>query len=430
MSNMTHDLLVHGTAAAKAGDKVEAERYLKWLLRLSPSEREKIEAFHWLADLSDDPVVKRNYIDDILARNPGDARARRKLAILNGELHPDDIIDPDRLVIDRKTEPVRSDPKRFTCPNCGARMVFAPDGEKLICENCGSNSMLSRSQEKSAAYGEASFTVAMATAKGHLKPINTKIVSCRGCGAEFIILPNYLSGTCPYCEANYAENEVVEKQIILPDLLIPFRLGLKEVRDALRSWFESEGFSPIPWVAVPHGFYFPVWTFDVGGQLSWTCSIRRNDRWETISDNKILSHNDILVPASKNLHEGLVSILETFDLTKLIPYDARYLANWMAETYQVPTGDASLSARARVLDIEKKRIPTQYDRPVTNINVNASSMAVDTYKFFLLPIWLTSYQLKNDKYHAAINGQNGHVIGQLPVQGLSDWISDIFNSTA
>lgn len=115
-------------------------------------------------------------------------------------------------------------------------------------------------------------------------------------------------------------------------------------------------------------------------------------------------------------------------MTKLIPYDARYLANWMSETYQVPTGDASLTARARVLDIEKKLIPAQYDRPVTNINLNASSMAVDTYKFILLPIWLTTYQIKNDIYHAAINGQNGHVIGQLPVQGLTDWISDIFNS--
>lgn len=121
MSNMTHDLLVHGTAPAKAGDKVEVERYLDWLLRLNPSEREKIEAFHWLADLSDDPVIKRNYIDDVLARNPGDARARKKLAILNGELHPDDIIDPGQLEIDRKTEPAHSDPRRFTYLNGGAK---------------------------------------------------------------------------------------------------------------------------------------------------------------------------------------------------------------------------------------------------------------------------------------------------------------------
>ena len=121
MSNMTHDLLVHGTAPAKAGDKVEAERYLDWLLRRNLSVGEKIEAHHRLAEPSDDSVVEPNFIGDFLVKNPGDARTRKKLAILNGELHPDDIIDPGQLEIDRKTEPAHSDPRRFTYLNCGEK---------------------------------------------------------------------------------------------------------------------------------------------------------------------------------------------------------------------------------------------------------------------------------------------------------------------
>lgn len=424
---MVHDLMVHANAAAKAGDKKEAERYYNWLLRLSPTDQELIQAYHGLADLTDNPAEKRNYIDEILARDPGDARARRKLAIINGELNPADIIDPDRLELDRKTEPVKSGPLRMTCPNCGARMVFSPDGASLMCENCGSHQELSPGGSTKIKPGESNFTVAMATAKGHGKPVRAKVISCRGCGAKFFLLPNFLSGNCPYCESTYVENEAVEKQVILPDMLIPFSLSLADVRDALRVWFESEDISGTPWVAVPRGFYLPVWTFDIGGQLTWTCKVRRGDRWQPVTGLKVLSHNDVPVLATKNLPESLISILDSFDMTKLIPYDARYLASWMAETYQISIGDASLSARATVLATEKRGIPGQYERPITDLSVSATSMAVDTYKLILLPVWFTTYRVDDDQYQVAINGQNGHVTGQHPVQGLSDWISDIFN---
>lgn len=429
MSSMVRDLLLHGTIAAKAGDKLEAERYFKWLLRLNPSDPEKIEVYHWLADLSEDPAEKKNYIDEILARNPGDARARRKLAVLNGELDPAEIIDPDRLGSEHKTEPVPSDPQRFVCPTCGARMVYSPDGEKLHCENCGSDNEFTDHQKRQFPTREASFSAAMATARGHSRPANQKIVCCRGCGANFIIQAAVLSGNCPYCGSAYAETQAVEKQIVLPDLLIPFRLGLKEVREAIRAWFDAEKITPTPWVAVPIGYYLAVWTFDMGGTLTWTCKIRRNDRWEPVTDSKVLSHNDVMVAATNNLPEGLISIMESYNLEKCIPYDPRYLASWIAETYQVSIGDASLIARKIVLEDEKKRISGRYDRPVTGLKVDASSMTIDTYKLILLPIWLTSFQIKNDRFQAGINGQTGHVIGQLPAQGLSNWISELFDNS-
>lgn len=424
---MVHDLMVHATAAAKAGDKKEAERYLKWVLRLDPTDEQIIEAYHWLVELTDDKAEKRNYVDEILIRNPSDTKARRILAVLTGELKEEDIIDPDRLKIDRKTEPVKASPQRFTCPNCGARMVYSPDGVSLICENCGTNQELSPAGPSKTKTAESNFSVAMATAKGHVQPVKTRIISCRGCGAKFLFLPNFLSGNCPYCEAAYAESEAVEKQIILPQLLIPFRINLNDVRDALRVWFETEDIDGSPWVAVPRGFYLPVWTFDIGGQLAWTCKVQRGRQWQPVSGVKILTYNDISILATKSLHEGLTSILDSFDLTGLIPYDNRYLASWMTETYQINIGDASLKARSYVVDSEKRTIPGQYERAITDLAVNSSSMTVDTYKLILLPVWFTTYRLENETYQVAVNGQNGHVTGQHPVQGLSDWISDIFN---
>ncbi len=427
MSTMVHDLMVHATAAAKVGDKKEAERYLKWILRLEPGEEEIIEAYHWLIELTDNPAEKQEYVDEILVRDPSDARARRWLAILKGELKEGDIIDPDRFKLDRKTEPVKASPQRTDCPNCGARMVYSPGGVTLICENCGTKENLSPvSQDKPKTSG-SNFTAAMATTKGHVQPVKARVITCRGCGAKFLLLPNFLSGSCPYCEACYVESEASEKQVILPQMLIPFRITINDVRDSLRIWFESEDIGGAPWVAVPRGLYLPVWTFDIGGQLAWTCKVRRGNQWQPVSGVKVLVYSDLPVLATKNLHEGLVSISDSFDLSKLIPYDARYLANWMAETYQISIGDASLTARSNVLASEKETIPSQYERPITDLALNSSAMTVDTYRLILLPVYFTTYRVENETYQVAINGQNGHINGQHPVQGLSDWISDIFN---
>lgn len=429
MSNITHDLLVHGTAAAKAGDTLEAERYFKWLLRLNPTLREMVEAYHWLADLTRDQQVKRNYLDEILARNPGDTRARRKLAILNGEINPGEIIDPDRINPQESLQPVEGDVERFICPECNARMVFNPEGDALVCENCGTQKDLNGQILVHGAQNGSSFTVAMATMIGHIKPVRSRIILCRGCGAEFQFTQDRLSGNCPYCDTSYAEKDTAEKQIILPDHLIPFRIGLKEVREALKRWISSDAFPHEPWVAVPRGYYLPVWTFDVGGLINWTCRIRQNDRWETHSDSKVLLQIDVPVLATNHLPDAISSIVNSFDYSSAIAYDPRYLSNWLSETYQITLADASLTARKIALDREKIQIPQQYGRPISDLAIDGSSMAVNTYKLILLPIWLTTYALNQTNYQVAINGQNAQVIGQYPAQGLSDWIGNIFNGS-
>lgn len=99
----------------------------------------------------------------------------------------------------------------------------------------------------------------------------------------------------------------------------------------------------------------------------------------------------------------------------------------MAETYQIPVGDASLNARQLVLQNEKERIELQYDSRITNLRVNSASLAVDSYQLILLPLWITHYTLKKDKFEVVVNGQTSQVIGQRPAGGMSDWIGNFFN---
>ncbi|MBI3537156.1 MAG: hypothetical protein HY070_06335, partial [Chloroflexi bacterium] len=81
MSDSTRDLLIRGIAAAKAKFIHEARFYLEWLLRdESASREEQMEAYRYLAEISDDAKQKRDYLEQILAANPSDPDARRALA--------------------------------------------------------------------------------------------------------------------------------------------------------------------------------------------------------------------------------------------------------------------------------------------------------------------------------------------------------------
>lgn len=426
MSAMTHDLLVRGIAAAKADEKSEAIRYLTRLLGLDPTVEEQTETWQWLATLVEDPIEKKAYLDEILSRNPGDARARRKLAELSGAINPADVIDPDRKPAATPIEPVRAKAQRFVCTACGARMVFTADGNELVCENCGSRRAIGGLKSRLSAVKPANFAAAMATTRGHEVPVRARITTCQGCGAEFRVPAHILSENCPYCGSSYATSDSSEKETIQPASLIPFKFREGEIRERLQSWFAAEGFDKTPWYAAPRGFYIPIWDFTVDGQLSWVASIQINDRWETIRDAKIIHHPEILVPATNRLPEAMRAVVNTFQLAGMVNFDPHYLADWMAETYQIPVGDASLNARKAVLEVEKEQIPNQYNERITNLRIDPASMAVDSYQLILLPIWLTTYQHDQERFEVTVNGQNGQVIGQLPARGLSEWISGIF----
>jgi hypothetical protein len=107
-------------------------------------------------------------------------------------------------------------------------------------------------------------------------------------------------------------------------------------------------------------------------------------------------------------------------------YNPRFLANWMAETYQITMADASLSARKIALDQKRESIRHQIPSQAANFFVDSSKMLVESYRLILLPAWMSYYNLEDTKYHLVINGQTGQVHAELPQQGLKGWFKGLF----
>lgn len=413
MSDNTRDLLVRGIAAAKSGDTKEAFFYLDWLLGLDPSAEERKEAWFWLSKTSADPVEKRKYLENILVTDLWDGRARRELAILDGKLKEEDIIDPNRLVATAPGE-ASAGADRFICPQCGGRMTFTPTGQSLTCEYCDSQKRLTIARVPSEADG-ADFIIGLATAKGHLKPVTVHTITCKGCGAQMILPARQLSQNCPYCQSSYVLTQKTTVETVAPDAIIPFRVNENQAKLILRGWFAEQRFDERPRVSRGQGVYYPVWLFNMGGQISLRYELMvEKDQWQAMTDARIVQLQDILIPAITRFQDEPASVFQSFEVSALTPFEQFYLADWLAETYQIAMSDASLNARQQAFTHEKQRIINTLEGYYRDLSFSSAGMMVESYQLILVPVWVTSYQIGGKNYILVINGQNGQIFAEKP----------------
>jgi hypothetical protein len=429
-------LLRSGIIEAKAGVKETARRYLERAINASGDYDVLTEAWYWLSKVTDDPTEKRTALENCISYNLRHARARRDLAVLDGKLDENEIINPDALPIP-STDPTQASADRFMCPQCGAKMVFAPDGSGLMCEHCTRNQGLGSGGEAE----EQDFLIAMATARGHGKPVAMQVFHCQGCGAEFILPPDVISANCAYCDSPHVVSLEGARELLQPEGVIPQAFNQKQAVRLLVDWVEGNNIKPQGKVDLPRGVYLPIWTFDIGGGIGY-----RGDKYEsedgfrqresrivTVDGEYPIHVNDLPVPASRKIARHISRLLSTFDLERTKPYDPRYLSNWAAEVYDVPMADASLDARSRAYATLKRRLPGEI-ASLFNLVTSSASLAIESFKLVLVPVWITEIPANGQKVLVLINGQNGVVQGDMPSQSkaksknkLFDWLGDLLD---
>ena len=433
MSDSARDLLVRGIAAAKSREKDQARFYLEWVLRTDSDRQQKIKAWLWLSKISDSPADKRECLENILAREPSHPQARRGLAILDGRLDPTQVIDPNPQPLppsDGLPQPAQA--RQFVCQQCGGKMAFSPDHRSLTCIYCSRHTSLYHAIEEGAMVEEADFTVALATAKGHSRPMAMRSFTCHTCGVSFVVEPDALSLICPYCASAYVLELCETRPLVPPEGIIPFNLTQEQAADAFESWLREKRLRDQAKTILPVGLYLPAWTFDVGGEAQWRWPVleRRfaGPSWIAESGNYPIFVDDVLIPASHTLPASLAKALHHFNLAELTPYDPAYLAAWPAEIYQITAADASLAARRQVWEDVRHTIASRASmgmRHAKDLSFSSAGMVVEAFKLVLLPVWLAQYRLQDDRYKVLINGQTGAVHGEFPRSRLGKWLSHL-----
>jgi len=435
-SDYGKELLRSGIIEAKAGHRQAARRYLDRAAYISNDHDVLAETWFWMSQVLDDASEKRKALENCLANDLRHARARRALAVLDGKLKADEIVDPDKLPsAPEGLHAANAD--RFMCPKCGGRMSFAPDGGSLVCEYCSRNQKFA---VQPGTANEKDFIIAMATARGHGKPLNQQVFRCEGCGCEFILPPNQISSTCVYCGSPHVVNWESEEELLAPDGIIPHAFDQKRATKILIGWVEANQIKPEKQVDWPRGVYLPLWTFDLSGEIDYAGERMEDSDIESpykyskavrVSDSYPVQVNDFPIPASRKLSAVFLKLIPAFELKAVKPYDPRYLANWPAEVYDIPMAEASLDARAQTWSRYKRDLPVLLT-PLRVLSTSSAKMTVESFRLNLLPVWVTEIRFGGREHLILINGQNGIVASDLPEKskistGLMEYLADLLD---
>lgn len=324
------------------------------------------------------------------------------------------------------------------CPSCGGVMDYNPAKNNLSCPYCGYEEQIEaadapfEAKELKFDFFETDESCDWGTA--------TRTIYCKACGAQTVYDFNDIASECPYCGSNQIMEQETQVKVMAPGGVIPFQFDVKEASSRFRSWIKRRFFCPrqAKQNAQPksfQGMYLPFWTFDSRTVSSYTGEYgivhqRKNRDGETVSEthwHHTRGHyskfmDDVLVSGSSRQNELLLNQIEPFDTTKVVEYKPEYLAGFGAERYSIQARNAWETAKDKIdkilhRDIEDK-IEREHNTTLTRfIQVSTSHHDV-TYKYILLPVWISSFTYNGKLYHFMINGQTGKVSGKTPVSWL------------
>ncbi len=415
-----NDLLREGIFHFRVKEYELARRYFERALDAADDLQTRAQANFYLSQVEEDPHKKRQFLEETLAIDMGHAGARRALAILDGKLKPADIVDPDAIpVAIPGSQEVQV--QRFTCPKCGGRMVYSPDGTSLVCESCTRRQGLNTGNLGA----EQDFFVSMANGKGFRRSISVKTFRCQGCGANFMLAPGEISATCAFCGSAHVIALEQTTQLVEPDSIIPMAFDQKQAALFLAQWFAKNRIVPQPDCQPARGFYQPVWTFDLIGSLPWSGRVIRNKREEPVSGEVPAVISDICIPGSPKIGRLFLELLPGYSLAGAPAYDSRFLAGWPAHVYETTMAEAALEARRICVEKLCRDISLEHGH-VIDLHYSSSAISITSYRLILIPVWLTDYMYEGHTYRVVLNGQSGSLLGENSKNGLKGRLGSLF----
>lgn len=342
-----------------------------------------------------------------------------------------------------KYEPESAAPEAYSdpngdkkCPNCGATIVYDPETRGMFCEYCGYRREIPRPEDQ-ASVQEIDFD-AEVKRESFDWGVNKKTFVCQNCGGTTIYDALQTASVCPFCGST-SILPAAEQNTIAPGGVCPFEIPMKSAGGLFKKWLNGRIFTPraAKLQAKPDAFqgvYLPYWTFDTmttssfTGRAGFDRRVKRGDSWETETDWRQVSGlyqefvDDQLVVGSKRHEDSGVRKAEPFDFSKLIPYNPDLVAGFIAERYSVGLNDAWTEAQNWIRNQLRSNIES-YIRRTWHADRAASvsfSTQFDkiTYKYILIPVWISSFVYKGKTFQFVVNGQTGKVGGKAPISAL------------
>lgn len=321
------------------------------------------------------------------------------------------------------------------CPDCGGTMDFDPTTGGLYCPYCDHREEIAATNDvgdmeaKELDFESAEFTgnCDWGAAK--------KTVTCKSCGATSVYDALEVSSECPYCGSNQVM-EANDVKTLAPNGVVLFKITAKQASDKFKVWLSKKWFCPKAAKESAKadsfsGLYLPYWTFDSNTVTTYSAEYgidrteKKGDKEVTVTDWHKTSGtykefiDDELICGTNTHDEGILRQVEPYDTKDNKAYKPEYLAGFGAERYSIGLKNAWEKAKEFIKSHIESAITSDVmerynaDR-VRNLKTNTAYSGI-TYKYLMLPVWLSAFSFNGKTYQFMVNGQSGKVGGKYPV---------------
>jgi len=323
----------------------------------------------------------------------------------------------------------------YKCPNCSAGLSYDPSGV-FICDFCASVF-----DEPDLKATEENFEKANNRSDYSKPDLENEIwqyityYSCPNCGAGLITDSTTVASFCLYCH----NPVIVAKEVsgeLKPDYVIPFSISEEKAKNLFNGWcskkpYLAKGFYNEERVETLKGVYYPFWILDIQQHGHLNGIGKKSRSWKVgdflyeetsvydVSRSASIDFSDITFPAIKKNRMAILNGIMPFDLSKKVDFSMSYLSGFFADkknqekevfrdaVNRTTTNIASESIKASTLGYDSVRI--------SDFSLEA---AKEKWSYVLFPVWMLTYNYKDEEYYFAINGSTGKVAGRVPTNNL------------
>lgn len=322
------------------------------------------------------------------------------------------------------------------CPSCSASIRFNPANGKLTCPYCHYEEVIPQPEQGIDAVAQEIDLNEAIKRESFDWGSEKKVVICNACAAESVYDALEVANVCPYCGSNHVM-EVASENSLAPNGICPFEVTNQQADENFRKWIKGKWFAPneakrSAKADAFKGVYLPYWTFDSKTASRYSASYGKNrtvkdkdgnDRvvtdWYSTSGFYQEFIDDHLVRATTRYNDSILRSIEPFSTNHTRSFNQEYLSGYVAERYSIGLEDGWEQAKKEIhqhihsqIDYEVRR--RHHADVVANIQFSTSHSSI-TFKYLMLPLWLSSFRFKKKTYQFMVNGQTGKVGGQSPL---------------
>lgn len=337
----------------------------------------------------------------------------------------------------------------YKCPNCGGDLRFSPNTQKYECEYCFSDFSQEElealkpaegKEEKIESYEETSEGESPeAESEKTEEQAEAMFYQCPSCGAEIVTDETTAATFCYYCHNPVVLSGRVSGEF-LPDKIIPFSIDKKQATEKFLEYVHSKKFVPKAFfnkqqIEKISGVYFPYWMVDMDMEGSMQAEGRNLRVWRSgdteYTETKVyrveregaIHLEDITKNALKKSNAQLAEGVLPYDVSKGQKFHMGFLSGFLAEKRDINREELSAQVQQEA-DEYGEKILRGTVKGYSSVSVKSCHLnrQKENWDYIMLPVWTVTYKGRNGKiYYYSMNGQDGKVYGELPIDYKKVW---------